>query len=243
MGDYASKTADLSLAEHGAYNVLLDTQYSTERALPGPYDALYRLCRAMSKEEQAAVRLVADRFFPLGSDDLRRNPRAWDEIAKAQATINKQRKSGADSAAKRWSTDGSTDFVEDGLTDGSTHRSTDPEAIQPPTTNLQPRATNHQKTPSATDVAFERFWKAYPRKVAKPAALKAWGKAKPDDLLTERIIRAVQAQSTCEQWTKDGGAFIPHPATWLNNRRWEDDLGAPGARGESGGPDFALAVG
>lgn len=140
MGDYANKTADLSLAEHGAYTVLLDISYSTEAGLPGSYDALFRLCRAMSKAEQDAVKLVADRFFPLCADGLRRNPRAADEIAKAQAIIDKQRKSGADSAHKRWSTDRSTHES----TDGSTHRSTDPEAIQPPTTNLQPPTANPQ---------------------------------------------------------------------------------------------------
>lgn len=130
MGDYASKTADLSLAEHGAYNVLLDTCYSTERPLPGAHDALYRLCRAMSKDEQQAVRNVADRFFPLGSDGMRHNPRAEAEIAKAQATIAKQRESGVESAAKRWSTD------------GSTHKSTDGAAIQPPTSIHQPLTPN-----------------------------------------------------------------------------------------------------
>lgn len=145
MGDYASKTADLSLAEHGAYTVLLDISYSTEAGLPASYDALFRLCRAMSKAEQDAVKLVADRFFPICPDGLRRNPRAADEIAKAQATIDKQRKSGADSAAKRWSTDGSNHTGPIGSTDGSTHKSTDPAAIQPPTTNHQPPATNHQK--------------------------------------------------------------------------------------------------
>lgn len=126
MGDYASKTADLSLAEHGAYNVLLDTCYSTERPLPGGHDALYRLCRAMSKDEQQAVRNVADRFFPLASDGMRHNPRAEEEIAKAQSTIAKQRESGVESAAKRWSTG------------GSTHKSTEADAIQPPTPNHQP---------------------------------------------------------------------------------------------------------
>ena len=140
MGDYAAKTADLSLAEHGAYNVLLDTCYSTERPLPGSHDALYRLCRAMSKLEQAAVRSVADRFFPVGKDGLRRNPRASSEISKAQSTIEKQRESGVESAAKRWSTD------------GSTHT----EAIQPPTSNLQPPSLQPPTTrgkPLAPDAA------------------------------------------------------------------------------------------
>lgn len=134
MGDYNSKTAALSLAEHGAYNVLLDTCYSTEKPLPASVDSLCRICRAMSRVEQDAVKSVADLFFPVGGDGLRHNRRADDEIAKAQVTIAKQRESGVESAAKRWSTD------------GLTHKSTDGLAIQPSASNLQP-LTSKPETP------------------------------------------------------------------------------------------------
>ena len=102
MADYGAKTAALSLAEHGAYNLLLDICYSTECGLPASDDAMYRLCRAMTKIEQEAVKSVADRFFPVAEDGLRHNQRADQEIAKAQATIAKQRESGVASASKRW---------------------------------------------------------------------------------------------------------------------------------------------
>lgn len=67
---------------------------------------------------------------------------------------------------------------------------------------------------------FESFWKAYPRKVAKPAALKAWLQHKPD---LQQVIYALKNQSQSPQWQKDGGQFIPHPATWLNQERWNDE--------------------
>ena len=38
------------------------------------------------------------------------------------------------------------------------------------------------------------------------------------------MLRAVTAKAACEQWTRDGGAYIPYPATWLTGRRWEDEL-------------------
>ena len=68
---------------------------------------------------------------------------------------------------------------------------------------------------------FERFWGAYPRKVAKKKAFKAWNgaKDKPD---VQAIIKAVETHKASEQWRKDGGQFIPHPATWLNAGQWED---------------------
>lgn len=74
------------------------------------------------------------------------------------------------------------------------------------------------------DPAFDAFWAAYPRHVDKQKARRAWAKLTPDEALVETILRAVKAQSACEQWTRDGGAYIPYPATWLNGRRWEDEL-------------------
>lgn len=135
MGDYAKKTAALSLAEHGAYTVLLDEYYSTETPLPAEHEALYRLCRAMTKGEQDAVRAVADRFFPLEADGLRHNLRADEEITKAQATIAKQRESGAEAARKRWSPDGSTHTEPTRSTNELTDESSGGSQIQPPTSN------------------------------------------------------------------------------------------------------------
>lgn len=71
--------------------------------------------------------------------------------------------------------------------------------------------------------AFEQFWKAYPRKVAKGAARKAWAKLNPPPALQHKITQALAWQRTQEQWTKDGGQYIPHPATWLNHERWDDE--------------------
>lgn len=83
----------------------------------------------------------------------------------------------------------------------------------------------------AQETWFERFWKAYPRKVNKVGARKAFDKIRPDEALLERIIAAIGKQIESEQWTKDGGQYIPHPQTWLNGHRWEDEL-APAKRGK-----------
>lgn len=71
-------------------------------------------------------------------------------------------------------------------------------------------------------VDFESFWTAYPKKTGKKSALKAWkaAKDKPD---IKTIIAAITAQRSSQQWQKDGGQFIPHPATWLNQGRWADE--------------------
>lgn len=77
--------------------------------------------------------------------------------------------------------------------------------------------------PKGVEARFEEFWKAYPRKVGKDAAQKAFAKRKPDEKLTAEMLVALASQCQGERWTKDGGQFIPHPATWLNEGRWKDE--------------------
>jgi hypothetical protein len=70
---------------------------------------------------------------------------------------------------------------------------------------------------------FDLFWQVYPKKVEKQDTKKVWRKLKPDDALLQTILTAVEAQTKSERWTRDRWAFIPHPTTWLNGRRWEDE--------------------
>lgn len=72
---------------------------------------------------------------------------------------------------------------------------------------------------------FDRFWQAYPKKVGKQAARKAFHRVKTP---VESLLRAISEQKRSDQWSRDGGRFVPNPATWLNQGRWEDDLGPPG---------------
>ena len=72
--------------------------------------------------------------------------------------------------------------------------------------------------------SFLKFWDTYPKKKSKGDAIKAWKKLKPNEPLAEKILRAVQQARTSDDWLKDGGQFIPHPATWLNARGWEDEF-------------------
>ncbi len=75
-----------------------------------------------------------------------------------------------------------------------------------------------------TPSGFDAWWMTYPKKRAKTAAISAWRKLNPDAALQGRLVAALQAQCQSEDWRKDGGKFVPHPASWLNGRRWEDEL-------------------
>lgn len=104
--------------------------------------------------------------------------------------------------------------------------------------------TNNQTKPLAETSAdaFSLFWSAYPNKKAKGVAEKAWAKIKPDHALAELIVTAVMAHRLSADWKKDGGQFIPHPATWLNGKRWEDEVtpatDQPKEKPKTSGPDF-----
>lgn len=78
------------------------------------------------------------------------------------------------------------------------------------------------------DDKFVTFWSAYPNKSNKANALKSWVKIDPS--LHDQIIASVKSNAEHnEQWIKDGGKFIPHAATWLNGKRWEDEIVDPDA--------------
>lgn len=99
------------------------------------------------------------------------------------------------------------------------------------TTKEQPRNTYNKdnkgnKENIYADV-FLSFYNDYPKKIAKPAAYKAWQKINPDSSLVVLIMGGLSKWKVSPDWLKDNGQYVPHPATWLNQRRWEDDVPAP----------------
>lgn len=83
--------------------------------------------------------------------------------------------------------------------------------------------TEKRREEKSGDNRFAEFWSAYPKKKAKSDALKAWGKAKIDGQF-DALIAALELQKQSPDWLKNGGEFIPFPATWINGRRWEDEI-------------------
>lgn len=87
----------------------------------------------------------------------------------------------------------------------------------------KPKPPKSPKGGGVADLAFQRFWEAYPRKDAKKAAIKSWMKeAVYFTDIQDDIMAALERQKKQPQWLKDDGEFIPLPASWLNGRRWED---------------------
>ena len=85
-----------------------------------------------------------------------------------------------------------------------------------------PQKKKRQKKTFETDEKFERFWSAYPRKIAKGQAKQTWKKIKPSEDLLVKILSTLEVAKKQDQWIRDGGQYIPYPSTWLNAEGWED---------------------
>lgn len=97
----------------------------------------------------------------------------------------------------------------------------------------EPKKEPPKKTKSEImEERFERFWSEYPKKVGKGDARKSFLKIAPSEALLGEMLAAIAAASASFQWKKDKGQYIPNPATWLNQQRWEDEL-----RPDMGMPD------
>ena len=75
---------------------------------------------------------------------------------------------------------------------------------------------------------MEVFWKCYPKKKGK-GNVEAWFKKhNPSQEIVEQMVKTVQALLHTDDWQKDRGQYIPYPATWLNAKGWEDEVGTSG---------------
>jgi predicted phage replisome organizer len=77
---------------------------------------------------------------------------------------------------------------------------------------------------STDDARFGEFWTLYPKKIGRKAACASWKRVKVTAELHDKILSAVRLQQTGAQWQKENGRFIPNPATWLNQGRWDDEI-------------------
>lgn len=70
---------------------------------------------------------------------------------------------------------------------------------------------------------FDEFWDVYPKKVGKAAVKRSWDRHMLNKHV-DSIVDAVKRYKTTETWTKDNQKFVPNPLTFINQRRWEDEI-------------------
>jgi hypothetical protein len=103
---------------------------------------------------------------------------------------------------------------------------------EPEESEICKKEERRKKKEERRDIYFDRFWDSYPRKEAKQTAKKAFEKLNPDESLLQTMLEAVERFKGSAQWREENGRFIPHPATWINQRRWEDEV--KGGTGDAG---------
>ena len=69
---------------------------------------------------------------------------------------------------------------------------------------------------------FQAFWRAYPKKVNKQWAWEAYLQSGAAQLDQQMLLNALRDQKKSENWRKEAGRYIPKPADWLLDGRWEE---------------------
>jgi uncharacterized protein YdaU (DUF1376 family) len=233
IADYLADTTRLTTEQHGAY-MLLIMDYWRNGPLPNDDEALAnitRLSTAAWKKHRAAML----RFFDESGDQLRHG-RIDKELKDASENAEKHAERARKAAAKRWG--------KDTTSNATSNATSTPQAVLDECPSPSPSSSsipNGIETPNASEILFDRFWKAYPKKVGKEAARKAFSKVKRPTETIEMITEALAWQTKSEQWVRDGGQYIPNPATYLNQARWMDEPQASTARKVPARENFATA--
>ncbi len=113
----------------------------------------------------------------------------------------------------------------DGTTDGTTEVTTDGPTGGTLSKKKEPRRKKKDSLGARNQSSgFDRFWSSYPRRQGRGAAQKAWGKTAELRPPIVDLLEAVAQQSKQREWQRDSGRYVPRPASWLNQRRWEDEI-------------------
>lgn len=193
--EWVSNTAHLSLEEEAIYLRLINYYYDSEKPIPNDNQLILRKLRISNID---MANQILTEFFK-NTEEGWIHSRCDREIEKYNSRIDQASRAGKASAEARFN-----------------DRST---TVQP-IINHKPSIINHKSLIINQDNTFDQFWSAYPRKIGKAAALKAWNKHKPD---IDLVLKALEWQKKSPQWFKNNGIYIPHGSTWINGSRWLDE--------------------
>lgn len=214
VADYLADTTHLTAEEHGAYMLLLFSYWQTGKPLR--IDRLATVARIPNDRWPSVAETLSEFFHVTETHWVQFRVEADLEAvnSKVVTASNAGKASARAKALKKQQelNDRSTD-VADPLQRNVNHTDTDTDTDK-----------NTKSSSPAADDLFPKFWTLYPNKKGKAAAEKAWKKLKVTDDLFTLIAQGLAKQCASQAWLKDSGQFIPHPATWLNGKRWEDEI-------------------
>jgi uncharacterized protein YdaU (DUF1376 family) len=211
---YLADTGDLSLREHGVYLLMMMLAWRRpDCALPNDMAWLKRALGGVSADVHgntfnAVVPGLLARFWELGNDGHLHQKR----LAKEREFLVIRSAKQSERAKKRWSQSNENNAMPDATANGVAYAPT-PTPTPTPTIKKEELRSSKESLPEG----FDLFWAAYPRHVAKLKAVKAY-KAAIEIAAPAEIIAGVRAF----KFSRDPD-YQPHPATWLNQRRWQDE--------------------
>lgn len=233
--DYTLDTRHLSLAEHGAYNLLLDLYYGNNGPISSDIGRLSKVIGAVDSQCMQALENVVREFFQVDPSNtaLLRHNKCDRIIQDSDEQHKKLSEAGRKGMEKRWGNGYSkvNNDVNNEAIASHTHTHTVKERDGLSSVLSLP---NPAPVDKSTSEAFEAFWRNYPKKKSRGDAERSWAKIKPDQKMRVQIMAKLNALKKSAGWIKDGGEFIPYPASWLNAKGWEDEVGVES--GDSGQP-------
>ena len=93
--------------------------------------------------------------------------------------------------------------------------------------NSEAKAKAKSQLAEQVEKNFELFWSVYPNKKAKKAAFEKFKRIDFNKNSFESIMSSLEKQKQSNDWTKNGGQFVPMPQTWILNERWTDEIQIP----------------
>jgi uncharacterized protein YdaU (DUF1376 family) len=219
---------ELTLEERGAYNTVLDLLYARNGAVPDDDRFLAGWMRTSTR----VWRRIRKRLLDLGKlyveGESLRNQKADEEVEFAQSLAQTRANAGRIAARKRWANYNKNKDLAIGqpmrdpmpiksqkerlISNGDSASS----SSSPPSKHSR----SNGRSAHASLIEFQEFWKAYPRKVGKKAADRAFtsaAKTTPPDEILAGLRKQLSALAARDE------QYIPHPATWLNQGRWADE--------------------
>lgn len=219
IGDYLADTMHLTTEQHGAYLLLLMAYWKNRAPLPSAPASLAAITK-MTPDAWSIACAVLEPFFVVDdAEHVWRHERVEREMGEASERKEKQRVRAEKAAHARWAKNATSipQALHEDMLDECPSPSPSPSPKDQKNKDTSAQQAEHVQS-------FERFWKFYPRKQGKQSALKSWLKIKPTDNLLNTIMAALTNQRASSDWLKDGGKFIPHASTWINQSRWEDEV-------------------
>lgn len=220
--DWMGDCQILTLAARGAWQTIICKAWhpSTRGVVSLKLSAFARLFGATVEQAEKVIAEIEEMHIADVERDgdvvtvtCRRVVRDW---LAAEARSNTLSASGQRGAKKRWGGHSHPNGQDNGV---AIER---PIAIQNPESRSQqvpPLPPRSEPRPSVAEREFEEFYLAYPKKRSRGDAWKAWRTLHPP---LQQCLESIEKLKQTEEWRKERGQFIPHPATWIRAQGWLD---------------------